>query len=159
MAIARWSPFQELTNLHTTMDRLFGDMFEAPTGPSGPASTFRLPVDISQTDSSYVISGPVPGFKPEDVEVTVSSNVLSIHAKRREEKSDKKGNYLRREVIYGDFERQIALPNDAKSDNVNATFDNGLLKIEVPRTPQAQPQRIEVRSESQKQMAGSANRN
>lgn len=165
MAIARWSPFDELTNLHTTMDRLFGDMFDTgqqqQQGNRGGNSglTFRLPVDIAENDNSYVIKAPVPGFRPEDVEVTVSNNVLTIRATHREEKEDKKGNYLRREMVLGDLMRQIALPNDARADGINATFDNGVLKLEVPRAPKPQPKRIEVKAaqgqnQGQKQMAG-----
>lgn len=158
MAIARWSPVQELTNLHTTMDRLFSDWFESnqDTGPTN--MTFRLPVDVAETDKSYVIRAPVPGFKPEEVEVTVSGNILSISASHKEEKEEKEGNYIRREMIMGDFERQIALPDDAKPDNVNATFENGVLKVEVARTPRPQPKKIEVKTEGQKQMAASSNR-
>jgi HSP20 family protein len=150
MAIARWAPFDELTNLHTTMDRLFGDLFENGRDTGGNMTpTFRLPVDISENDNAYVIQAPVAGFKPEEVEVSVMGNVLTIRAEHREEKEDKKENYLRREIVYGDMVRQIALPNDARADNINASFDNGVLKIEVPRAPRAQPKRIEVRSQDQ----------
>ena len=86
MAITRWNPFDELTSLHTTMDRLFGDMFEG-RGENNNDSldrVFRLPVDISESDNSYVIKAPVPGFKPEEVDVTVDGNVL-IYERIREE--------------------------------------------------------------------------
>lgn len=156
MAIARWSPSQELTNLHTTMDRLFGDWFQNPD--VGTTSlTFRLPVDVSETDNAYVIRAPVPGFRPEDVEVTVAGSILSISAHRQEQAEEREGNYIRREMIMGDFERQIALPDDAKPDSVNATFENGVLRVEVPRTPRPQPKKIEVKTEGQKQMASSSN--
>ncbi len=153
MAIARWNPFDELTNLYTTMDRLFGDASDTrqETG-RGQNLTFRLPVDISENDSSYVIKAPVAGFKPEDVELLVSGNVLTISASHKEEKEDKKGNYIRREMMVGNFVRQIALPNDAQLDGISATFDNGVLKVEVPRTPKPQPKRIPVQSTAQKQM-------
>jgi HSP20 family protein len=152
MAIARWSPFQELTTLHTTMDRLFGDMAEntANTG-STDMTTFRLPVDIAETDNGYLIKAPVPGFKPEEVEVSLSDGVLSITAQHKEEKTEKKKNYLRREVAYGNFERFIALPRDVQGDNIKANFKNGVLEIEVPRTPKPQPKKIEVKAEDQQQ--------
>jgi HSP20 family protein len=139
------------------MDRLFSDMWEGPD-TSSTNLTFRLPVDIKETDNSYVIRAPVPGFTPEEVSVEVSGNVLSITASHQEQKEEKEGDYLRREMIMGDFERQIALPSDARPDNVNATFDNGVLRIEIPRTPRPQPKKIEVKSEGQKQMSGSSNR-
>ncbi len=155
MAIARWTPFDELTNLHTTMDRLFGDLFDSGQGAqerSGSGSmTFRLPVDISENESSYTIKAPVAGFNPQDVELTVTGNVLSIRATRRQEREEKKDNYLRREMVYGDFVRQIALPEDAQADKINASFNNGVLQVEIPRKPRQQPKRIEVRSEGQSQ--------
>ena len=152
MAIARWSPFQELTSLHSSMDRLFGDMSEGNTnGGTMEMPTFRLPVDISETDNGYVIKAPVPGFKPEEVQVSLTDGVLSITAEHREEKTDQKKNYLRREVAYGNFERLIALPNDVQDDNIKATFNNGVLEIEVPRAPKPQPKRIEVRAQDGQQ--------
>jgi HSP20 family protein len=123
---------------------------------SESAPTYRLPIDVAETDNSYVIKAPVPGFRPEDVEVTVTGDVLSIRATRKEEKTDKDGNYLRREMAIGNLERQIVLPGDAKADNVNASFNNGVLTVEVAREPKPKPQRIQVRAEGQKQMAGAA---
>ena len=163
LAIARWTPFDELTNLHTTMDRLFGDLFDSGQGTqerSGSGNmTFRLPVDISESENSYTIKAPVAGFNPQDVEVTVTGNVLSIRATRRQEREEKKGNYLRREMVYGDFVRQIALPEDAQADKINASFNNGVLQVEVPRTPRQQPKRIEVRSEAQNQQGQQGQQN
>ena len=164
MSIARWSPFQELTTLHTTMDRLFGDMLEGDTNTStSGVPTFRLPIDISETENGYVIKAPIAGFKPEEVEVHLSGGVLSISAKHKEERTEKKGKYLRRELAFGNFERQIGLPNDVRGEDIKATFNNGVLTVEVPRAPKPQPKRIEVRSEEQKQgadqkqMAGAGN--
>jgi HSP20 family protein len=139
------------------MDRLFSDMWESPD-TSSTNLTFRLPVDIKETDSSYVIRAPVPGFKPEEVNVEVSGDVLSITASHKEQKEEKEGDYIRREMIMGDFQRQIALPSDARPENVNATFDNGVLRIEIPRAPKPQPKKIEVKSQGQQQMTGSSNR-
>ena len=156
MAIARWSPIQELTTLHTTMDRLFGDMLESNTDPADAGlTTFRLPVDISETDKGYMIKAPIPGFKPEEVEVSMSDGVLTIRATHQEERTDKKRNYLRREVIYGNFERQIALPSDVRGENIKATFNDGVLTVEVPRAAKPQPMRIQVQGEQQgKQLTG-----
>jgi HSP20 family protein len=153
MAIARWNPFGELTNLQSRMDRLLDDMLE-PNSDEAP--TYRLPIDVAETDNSYVIKAPVPGFRPEDVEVTVTADVLSIKATRKEEKTDKQGNYLRREMALGNLERHIVLPADARAEKVNASFNNGVLTVEVARAPKPKPQRIEVKAAGQKQMAGAA---
>jgi HSP20 family protein len=140
----------ELTSLHSAMDRLFGDIFGdalwSPTGDRGRAgmATYRLPVDIVQTDQGYRIHAPVPGVRPEDVEVTFSDGVLSIKAKRTEEQTRPDGSYLRRELVFGEYQRQIMLPGDVRAEDIRASFDNGMLMVEVPRAPRPQPARIEV---------------
>lgn len=141
----------ELTSLHGTLDRLFSDMFgEGPWGATagdrdrGGALTYRLPVDIVETEQGYRIQAPVPGFRPQDVEVTYSDGVLSIRARRSEEQTRREGNYVRRELAMGDYQRQIMLPRDLQADNIKATFDNGMLTIEVPGAPKARPARIEI---------------
>jgi HSP20 family protein len=146
MALSRWSPINELTGLHNTMDRLFGDMFESIEAGSVEATTFRLPVDIKETKDGYQIKAPIAGFKPEEVELTFTDGVLSIKASHKEDKSQKEGNYVRREVVFGNFQRQIVLPPDVQGDNIKASFDNGLLTVEVPRKVKPQAKRIEVHS-------------
>jgi len=166
MTLARWSPTSELTNLHTAMDRLFGDVFGesmrgSPTGDGGRtgAPTYHLPVDIVEVDNGYRIQAPVPGFKPENVEVTYSDGVLTINAKRTEEKTQKEGNYLRREVAYGNFQRQITMPRDVRADDIKATFENGVLTVEVPRAPKPKPMKIAIqKGEQAKQPAGAGSK-
>jgi HSP20 family protein len=148
------------------MDRLFGDAFgeafgnsrEGDTEGTGIA-TYRLPVDIAEIENGYRIQAPVPGFKPEDVEVTFSDGVLTISARRSHEETRKEGRYMRREVAFGNYERQITLPGDIRAQDIKATFDNGLLTVEVPRAPRPQPMRIEIRpGEQAKQLAGGASK-
>ena len=151
MTLARWSPTSELTNLHTAMDRLFSDLFgEASRSPltatigRAGAPTFQLPVDVEEVDDGYRIQAPVPGFKPEDVEVTFSDGVLTINAKRSEERSRQEGNYLRREVAFGNLQRHITLPADVHADEIKARFDNGILTVQVPRAQKSKPTRIRI---------------
>ena len=152
LTLARWSPTSELTNLHTAMDRLFSDLFgEALRSPitvqmmgRAGAPAYHLPVDVMEVDNGYRIQAPVPGFKPEDVEVTFSDGVLTINAKRAEEKSRQEGKYLRREVAFGNFQRQLTLPGDVRADQIKARFENGILTLEVPRAPKPKPMRIPV---------------
>ena len=148
MAIARWRPANDLASLHTNMDRLFsdgfGDLFGRAGEEGGMAPTLYLPVDIMETDNGYIIEAPVAGFKPEDVEITFSDGMLTINATRREESEEPEGQYLRREIAFGNYQRRIALPGDVQADGIRATFDNGMLTVEVPRAPKPQPKRIPV---------------
>jgi HSP20 family protein len=131
------------------MDRLFSDVFgdslSRVGGDEGAMMpTLHLPVDIRETDNGYMIEAPVPGFKPEDVEVTFSDGMLTINARRREEREQREGQYLRREIAFGNYQRRIALPADVRAENIRATFDNGVLRVEVPRAERPQPVRIQV---------------
>jgi HSP20 family protein len=157
LAIARWRPMNDLMGLHSSLDRLFGDMLgdwgygsqqqqqmRGDGGGERGLPIFHLPVDVMETDNGYMIQAPVPGFRPEDVEVTFSDGVLTINARRQEEKTEEEGNYVRRELAWGNFMRQIALPGDIQADGIQATFEDGILSIEVPRAPKPEPARIQV---------------
>jgi HSP20 family protein len=154
------------------MDRLFGDMFGDVFGPTGSMQTsekpdggnggrrqlpaYHLPVNISEMKDGYRIEAPVPGFRPEEVEITFADGVLSIDAQRREEDTREDENYMRREVGYGHYRRQISLPGDVRGDDIKATFENGVLNVIVPRAPRPEPKRIQVQAGDQsKQLAGS----
>src|SRR5689334_11258140 len=158
MALNRWSPMGELAGLHTAMDRLFSDFFGTPLQESGeaPTRTWYLPVDIVDQGSAYLIKAAVPGFTPEEVEVTFSDGVLSISAQHKQEWSSKNsdGNYLRREMTFGSYARSMQLPGDVKGDQIKASFDNGILTIDVPKVPAAQPIKIQVTGKNQKQALG-----
>ncbi len=148
----------DLTSLHSAMDRLFSEMFESQFGPprrEGGQMANRLAVDVERTDQGYRISAPVPGFKPEEVDVSFSDGVLTIQANKKEEQEQRDKNYLRREVARGNFIRQIALPNDVDPEGINANFQNGMLYIDIPRSQKAQPKKIEVKAgQSQGTAAG-----
>ena len=175
MAIVRWSAANDLASLHSAMDRLFGDVFGDVFGSAMPTSgterteggnggrrrhpTYHLPVNISETKDGYRIEAPVPGFRPEDVEVTFSDGILTINAKRTEEQTRQEDTYMRREVAFGNYRRQISLPADVRGDDIKATFDNGILSIAVPRAPQPQPKRIQVQvGEQAKQLTGAGSK-
>jgi HSP20 family protein len=159
----RWSPGTELANLHGQMDRLFEGFFGASTsgGSQGemqrPLPTYYLPLDVKEVENGYEITTPVPGFSPEEVEVTFSEGVLKISAERAQQSSQEQGGYLRREVAFGNYQRAIQLPGDVKEDEISATFENGMLTVMVPKVPRPQPKRIQVTPGSkQKQLTGTA---
>lgn len=168
MAIVRWTPANDLASLHSAMDRLFGDVFGDVFGPVGTSqgmersgeggrqlATYHLPVNISESKDGYRIEAPVPGFRPEDVEVTFSGGILTISAMRTEEQTREEGSYMRREVAFGNYRRQISLPGDVRGDDIRATFENGILNVFVPRAPKPEPKRIRIQAgEKSKQLSG-----
>jgi HSP20 family protein len=139
--LTRWEPFPALT----TADRIFRGFF-APvwTNGSSATATYGMPIDVSETEDGYSVRATLPGFKPEEVEVTVTDGVLSIEAKRSEEKTEEKGRYLRREVFSGNFRRRLTLPGGVKPDDIKAEFENGVLTLEVPREAKPAPVKVAI---------------
>lgn len=149
MAIARWNPWGELFSLHDQMDQLLGDVFGRtvmPSGVSAPALPATLALDIRQTDEAYTIEASVPGFSPEEVEVTLDENVLTIRGEHRQEADDSAGGYVRRERRATSVFRQVGLPAEVKGEEISASFRNGVLTVSVPRAQKAQPRRIAVQA-------------
>jgi HSP20 family protein len=103
-----------------------------------------LALDIRQTDDSYVIQASVPGFTPEDVNVTVDGNWLVIQAQHSEDKESNEGGWMRRERRSASVYRRLALPEQTDVDAIKASVANGELSINVPRSRTAEPHRIPV---------------
>ena len=157
MALNRWSPMGELAGLHSAMDRLFGDFFGGPVVESGgqmPPQTWYLPIDVIDQAEGYEVKAPVPGFNPEDVEVTFMDGVLTITAQHSEESTSQSGTYLRREMKFGNFVRSIQLPAEIKQGEIKASFDNGVLTVQIPKVPKPQPVKIQVTGKRQNQLVG-----
>ena len=111
--------------------------------------TYFLSLDVKEAEGGYEIQAPVPGFKPEEVEVTFSDGVLKIQAQHSEQSSKELRGYLRREVAFGNYQRTIQLPGDIKEDDISATFENGMLTVTVPKVPRPQPKKIQIGSTKQ----------
>lgn len=148
MTLSRWSPMREF-------DRLFVDFFGTPlVDDSREPRTWYLPLDVVDRGNAYEVKAALPGFKPEDVELTFADGVLAIKAQRKQESESKDGSYLRRELTYGDYERRVQLPGDVKEADIKAAFDNGMLTIEIPKVPAPQAVKIPIAASSEKQLVG-----
>ena len=143
MALIRWNPWGDLFDLHSQVDHLFQSLGPDTVRMNGDEIA-GLPVDIRQTDDAFVIEASVPGFRPEDVEVTFADGLLTIKGNRSAETEDKSGTYVRRERRTTSVFRQVGLPAEVRDDHISARFDNGVLRITVPRAEKAQPKRIPV---------------
>jgi HSP20 family protein len=143
--------------LHQRMDQLFEDFFSDFEG------AFRTPgwgvlsrrglgstpsVDVSETDDEVIVTADLPGLSEKDVEVTLDNDLLTIKGSRNEEREEKKRNYRVMERAYGEFQRVIPIPVGVDKEKVKAAFKNGVLKLSLPKRPEARTQRkkIEVTS-------------
>lgn len=142
MALVRWNPWGELFSLHNQMDQLFQNLNEVET--RNGSEQFNLPVDIRQTEEAFTIEASVPGFSPENVEVTLDNGVLAIRGTYQSEQESTNSGYVRRERRMGSVFRQISLPAEVRADEISAAFENGVLTVTVPRAQKAQPKRIPV---------------
>jgi HSP20 family protein len=146
MTIARRpSPFGELLSLRQAMDRLFEDSFVRPgSWGNGSADALALPVDVSTTKDELVIQAPLPGVRPEDVELTVENGTLTIRAEMNDERTEGEGECLVREIRRGAFTRSMSLPTGLEPDKAEATFKDGMLTLRVPRAEQVKPRQIRI---------------
>jgi HSP20 family protein len=151
MAVVRWNPWNDLFDLHTQMDHLFQPVAAATASRNGVEYT-SLPVDIQQTEAAYIVEASVPGFSPADVEVTFEDGLLSIAGRRTTSETTKDATYLRRERRVTSVFRQVGLPAEVRAEDITAAFDNGVLRITVPRAQKAQPKRIPVTVSSGEKM-------
>jgi HSP20 family protein len=103
-----------------------------------------LPLDIRRTEDAYVIEASVPGFSPDQVQVTVDQNWLVIHADRDQASETTEDGWLRRERRSASIHRRLALPEEVDVDRISASVTNGELAITVPRSPRSEPRRVPV---------------
>jgi HSP20 family protein len=150
MAIVRWNPWGELFNLHSQMDELFSALSPSTsTTNGGERGYLQLPVDIRQTEDAFLIEASVPGFKPDEVEVTFDDGILTIKGNHNEEQEKTGGDWVRRERRMSSVYRQVGLPAEVRADEIKASFEHGVLRITVPRAQRAQPKRIPVTASEQ----------
>jgi len=143
--LVRWEPFRDMLSLREAMDRLFEQSFLRP-GPQGLGDTpvGMLPVDMYETDSSVVVNATVPGVKSEEIEVMITGDLLTIKGEFKSEEKTEKRNYVRQERRFGSFCRQVALPTGVDADKAKASFENGVLTLEVPKIEAAKAKSVKV---------------
>jgi HSP20 family protein len=148
--LARWDPFQDLLAIQDEMNQLFGQAMgqggRAASGGEAGARAWAPALDIAERNDAYVVTVEVPGIKPEELDITIENGALTISGERRFETESKEQQFHRIERRYGAFRRSITLPNRVKADAVEASFEDGLLQVVVPKAEEAKPKRIEVRA-------------
>jgi len=124
------------------MDRLFEDSFMRPRATE--ASGAGIPLDVLMTQDALVVEAALPGVKPEDVDVSVLGDTLTISARTASEERREDGGYLYQEVRRGSFSRAVTLPSNVRPESATATFENGLLRLSIPKAEEAKPRQIHI---------------
>ncbi len=142
--VVRWDPYREMARMSRMMDRWFGESPRLWLNEIDGGEGY-VPLDMYETDNDVVVQASLPGVKPEDVDITITGETLTIRGESRHEEEEKKRNYYRQETWYGSFARSITLPTQVESDKAEATFENGVLKLTIPKAEEAKPKMIKVK--------------
>lgn len=153
MAIERWDPFREAVSLRDAMNTLLQDSFVRPSGTSAQSGYAALPLDVCETENEFVVKAALPGVKPDDVQITVHGDTLTIRGESKAEE-DKQGEHWHiRERRFGAFQRSVALPTPVNSDKAQAHYEHGVLKLTLPKSESAKPRQIKLNGTTQGQVA------
>jgi HSP20 family protein len=142
--LTRWEPVREMMTLREAMDRLFDDAFTRPISMSG--GSVVPAVDLYQNANEVVVKASLPGLKAEDVQISVTADVLTLRGEFKEETEQNEKTYHLRENRYGAFERQVMLPIDVQTDKAKADFENGVLTIVLPKVETVKPKTINIKA-------------
>ena len=141
--ISRFDPFRPETSLQHQINRLFTEAFER-SSEEGNLTTWAPSVDIYETEHELVVKADLPDIKPEELDIRVENNILTIRGERKFDKKVDEGNYLRVERSYGAFSRSFALANTVNTEAIKAEYKNGVLALTVPKREEAKPKQIKV---------------
>jgi HSP20 family protein len=148
----RWDPFQDLRSAQDEMTQMSPMLAHAlglharQQGNDRAMTTAWAPaLDISERKDAYLVTVELPGVEPDDFQITMEDGLLTIQGERQFTQESSEQQFHRVERRYGAFRRAITLPAQVQADQIEASFDNGVLEIVVPKAEEAKPKRIQVR--------------
>jgi HSP20 family protein len=145
MNVIKYDPFRELRGLHDEMSRLFAGT--APNeGNEFARGAWSPRVDIFEEKDNLIVEVELPGLNREDFDVSVENNILTLKGERKFEKKENTDNFHRVERSYGAFTRQFTLPQTVTAEGATADFDNGVLRIALPKRAETKARKIEINS-------------
>ena len=148
MSLVRWkdrgelSPWAPLRDIEGQFNRLLGelardyDLFDTGWAPA---------IDLKEDEHVYTLEADLPGMKKEEIDIRVVDNVITLKGDRKHETETKEQGYHRVERRYGSFERTFELPGGFDANKIDAHFDNGVLKVTLPKREESKPKQIEVK--------------
>ena len=153
--LTRWEPFREFATLQDRMNRLFRESYnDGGRDESLVASTFAPAVDVYEDEHNITLKIEVPGIDEKDIDIRLENNTMTVHGERKIDKEEKEENYRRVERQYGSFSRSFTLPNIVDTENVHASYDKGVLKVQLAKKAEAKPKQIKVNVTSGKNLEG-----
>jgi len=141
-----WDPFSWLSDFRQDLTRVF-DSRLSPWGEGGTdllEGTGGPRIDIYEDDENVVVNADLPGMKKEDIDISITGDVLTLKGEKKQEEEVKEENYHRIERSYGSFQRSITLPAPVEADKIKATYRDGVLEMVMPKRPEVKPKKIDV---------------
>jgi HSP20 family protein len=137
-----------MMHLRQAMDRLFDESFTRPWRLLGREGETFVPLDVYESEDELVVKASLPGVEPEDVDVSITGDTLSIKGEFKSEEETEKPSYHRQERRYGGFHRALTLPTQVEADKAEAVFEHGVLTLTVPKAETEKPKTIKVKARS-----------
>ncbi|MFO8101421.1 MAG: Hsp20/alpha crystallin family protein [Dehalococcoidia bacterium] len=137
---------EPIASLREMMDRMWEDELRPLALWRGLGDGGQVPLDMYQTENEVVVKATVPGVKPEDVDITIAGDVLTIKGESKVEEEKKEAEYFYRERRHGAFTRTVGLPSGLETDKAEATFEDGVLKLTIPKAEEVKPKKIDIKA-------------
>lgn len=147
--LVRWNPVRDMLRMRNEVDRLFDDFVGQSMGGRYEDTTWGLALDIAELDNSFVVKASIPGVLPEDLDITVNDNTLTIRGEVKSDETIEEGRYHVRERRYGAFSRSLMLPRTVSRESIEANYENGVLTLTLPKAEEVQPKRISIKTNGQ----------
>jgi HSP20 family protein len=139
----RWEGQRASSSPQDHFARVFNDLFER-AGQDSNLTTWAPAVDIFENEHELIVKADLPDVDPKALDIRVENNLLTIRGERKFEKKSTEGDYLRVERAYGSFARSFSLANTVNSEAIKASYDNGVLTLNLPKREEAKPKQIKV---------------
>ena len=147
MAIIRWRPFSEMTNLQREMNRMFDTFMRTPEEEDSFKGTWSPEVDIKESSDAIIIQAELPGMKKEEIKLSIRDNTLQMSGEKKMEEERKDETYHRVERAYGSFLRTFTLPSMVDASKIHAVFKDGVLHLTLPKTEESKSREISIKAE------------
>ena len=148
MSIMRWDPFDEVTTLRRSMERMLDDVFtprRVPTARDRNGVVVWEPaVEMFETEGEVIVRAELPNSDPKDIDITVTPDAVTLKGETKRETEQKDRNYYRRELRYGTFTRTLPLATEVKGADAQATYKDGVLEIRIPKSERMKPTSVKV---------------
>ncbi len=148
--LVRWNPMRDMMDLRREFDRLFENALDIPGFGGESVTTWGLALDLVEKDDAYIVKASVPGIDPDDLEITLSENTLSIGGEFKEDTEINEDQYRMRERRTGSFCRSITLPSQVDREAIEASYDAGILTLHIPKAEEVKPKRIAVQVQKER---------